>query len=471
MINPDTAYRFSDFCKYFFKDGVVALYHSLMMNVLYMSKNDYDKLSSLKTGITPTKLFESLEKEGEILQNLNNLLILKLVVPVQENEKEKMIKRIQEKLLGRPKIEMMYLLITDQCNLCCDYCFLNSHAPQKFKPKKMDAKTAIKAVDLFVSILEKQKSNDSNKEQDKVIHLYGGEPLTNWLVFQAVVNRVNQWKGESKVAKLIKLVTVTNGTLITPEKASYFKENEISVGISIDGLPEAADKHRIYPSGKGSFADTIKGYRCLIEADVETGISCTLVPENLEEFDKTKDCLLNEIGIKDGICFNILHNNLSIPLTAEYLCNASLAMINAFETLRKKGVYEERIMRKILPFIEKRLVPYDCGGCGQQLAISPEGEVGVCHDCLRSHKYIATTVNDKEFEPWNSEVFLEWSKRSPFNMPQCFDCEAIGLCGGGCPVNAELNFGSIWALDTRFCIHTKLTLEWMIWDQYSQMDK
>jgi len=56
-------------------------------------------------------------------------------------------------------------------------------------------------------------------------------------------------------------------------------------------------------------------------------------------------------------------------------------------------------------------------------------------------------------------------------MPQCFGCEAIGLCGGGCPINAELNFGSIWALDTRFCIHTKSTLEWMIWDQYFQMNE
>ena len=301
--------------------------------------------------------------------------------------------------------------------------------------------------------------------------LYGGEPLTNWSVFQAVANHVNQWKRKSKAARLVKLVTVTNGTLITPEKASYFKKNEISVGISIDGLPVAVDKHRVYQNGKSSFADIIRGYRYLVEADVETGISCTLVPENLEDFDKTKDYLLNEIGIKDGVCFNILHDNLSIPLTNEYLYRASLAMIKAFEVFRKEGIYEERIMRKVLPFVEKRLVPYDCGGCGQQLAVSPEGDVGTCHDCLRAHKYIATTVDNKEFAPWDNEVFLEWSRRSPFNMPQCFDCEAISLCGGGCPINAELNFGSIWALDTRFCVHTKLTLEWMIWDQYFQINK
>ena len=46
---------------------------------------------------------------------------------------------------------------------------------------------------------------------------------------------------------------------------------------------------------------------------------------------------------------------------------------------------------------------------------------------------------------------------------------ALGICGGGCPFQAEITTGSIWGLDERFCVHAKMTLEWLIWDLYSQM--
>ena len=64
-----------------------------------------------------------------------------------------------------------------------------------------------------------------------------------------------------------------------------------------------------------------------------------------------------------------------------------------------------------------------------------------------------------------SEI-AEWGHRSPLNMPQCFDCSAIGTCGGGCAYGAMLRNGSIWSLDDRFCVHSLKTLEWMIWDLY-----
>ena len=56
-------------------------------------------------------------------------------------------------------------------------------------------------------------------------------------------------------------------------------------------------------------------------------------------------------------------------------------------------------------------------------------------------------------------------------MPKCYECEALGICGGGCPANAKIVDGSIWEVDRRFCVHSKMTLEWLIWDQYSQMQK
>ena len=56
-------------------------------------------------------------------------------------------------------------------------------------------------------------------------------------------------------------------------------------------------------------------------------------------------------------------------------------------------------------------------------------------------------------------------------MEQCFSCEAIAICGGGCPASTELKTGSRWNIDERICPHSKLFLEWMIWDTYSHSEQ
>jgi len=62
----------------------------------------------------------------------------------------------------------------------------------------------------------------------------------------------------------------------------------------------------------------------------------------------------------------------------------------------------------------------------------------------------------------------EWNNRTPLNMPQCKNCAAIGICGGGCAYGAQLRNGSIWSVDDRFCNHSLSILEWVIWDIYKQ---
>jgi uncharacterized protein len=73
-------------------------------------------------------------------------------------------------------------------------------------------------------------------------------------------------------------------------------------------------------------------------------------------------------------------------------------------------------------------------------------------------------VRDPAFDPARDPVFLEWNKRTPLNIPECQGCYALGICGGGCPFNARKQYGTIWDIEERFCIHAKKTLEWLVWD-------
>ena len=80
-------------------------------------------------------------------------------------------------------------------------------------------------------------------------------------------------------------------------------------------------------------------------------------------------------------------------------------------------------------------------------------------------------VNDENFDILTNELYLEWNKRTPFLMPQCKTCQCLGICGGGCALCAYENGNSIFDLDEGFCIHSKMTLEFLIWDLFDAIRK
>ena len=125
-------------------------------------------------------------------------------------------------------------------------------------------------------------------------------------------------------------------------------------------------------------------------------------------------------------------------------------------------------MRKVRAMKRGVLHPFDCRATGAQLAISPDGLLGVCHEGVGCNNFFFGKVSQNfvfEKEP----LVKEWGRRSPLTMPQCFDCPSLGLCGGGCAYSAFLRHGTIWAVDDKFCKHSLAVLDWLIWDVYSRM--
>jgi len=326
----------------------------------------------------------------------------------------------------------------------------------------MSKETVKDALDFFTMM----KARYSDHSSDGFVHLYGGEPLDNLIGCFTAIEYVDKLKQCGKLPEGLKTIVVTNGTLITGEVAKIFKKYQVNVGISIDGPKVITDMYRKSRSGEGAYDRAIRGYTLLAEAGVPLGVSCTVVPELLDRKDELL-AFFSSLPHCQGISFNILLNNLGIKLNADYYNRAAAFTIEMFESLRDMGLYEERMIRKLSSYIQRSIMPYDCGVGGQQIAIGPSGKVSVCQDSLRNNEYNMTNIWDYEFNPLVSPVMNEWNRRSPLNMPQCITCPGLGICGGGCGINAKLSHGSIWDLDDRFCIHCTQTLQWLIWDEYA----
>ena len=265
--------------------------------------------------------------------------------------------------------------------------------------------------------------------------------------------------------------------MINDEALEVFHQVKPFISISLDGPAHLHDAARKDLGGNGTFARALAGYRQLQESGLEPGISCTISQANLQHIDEVTEFIL-EVLKPRGLGFNILLPQVNGRGGRDYDHElAAQQVIRAFKVFRQHGLYEDRMMRRVTPYIDKRVHLKDCLGVGGQLVLTPEGLIGPCQAFLGLDHFFPLKLDDlfgkissiKSDDIFQNSLFDEWRHRFPLNMKDCLDCFAIGVCGGGCPYAALVDFGSIWEIDQRICYQAKQIMEWMIWDTYEHL--
>lgn len=460
-------YRWTVFTHIFENGSVCALYNSLNLKPVFMAPEMVEAVKRFGDGAMFSEVIEYLPSEqSDKLKRLLPALDEAKILVDAEGTDDDIIQFFRDYHTGHPYVSIAYFILTDACNFGCKYCFVESRMPKGYRFRMMNAETVEKGLDFFCRLI---KLTPEFFEEEKTIVIYGGEPLMNNDALISLLESIQKRKQDGRLPKRTEISMVTNAALVTPEIARFLADYKVNVAVSIDGDEAATNSARQYKDGKPVFADVVRGFNILQESGANVGVSCTLSQKSVDDFDSTMETILERLKV-DSLGFNIVLSGNDYEVSEDYDVKAARAIIKAFETFRKRNVFEDRIMRKVDSFVKSELYAFDCGAAGGgQIVIAPDGQVGICHGYLGSRKHFATTVDDETFDPRNDPVFVEWSRRSPLNMDACRECPALGICGGGCPLNADFEEGSIWGLDKRFCVHCKTTLEWLIWDLYKQM--
>jgi len=449
--------QFSKWCHIFKRENISALVHSLTLSVVYVPTKELKCfMKDLESGgvIHDDYTFDLLNSQGFIVSSAE--------------ADELYFSEIYEKLRSDMTLELLYLLVTDGCNLKCSYCFEETPEITKtFKPSLMNSETVKRALDLFAS----QISLYGNPEKNKVIHLYGGEPLVNRSAVYDAIDYTKYLKSRGILPASCQLAIVTNGVLLNDEDAHRFADNKVIVGLSVDGPASITNRYRLPKKNDLIvFDEILRSFRILKKHGVSIGLSVTLTPDAVNDFDNfLKFFTEGEFSQVDGVSLNLLHYNPNIFLPDDYYQKAVACQIKAFEVFRRLGIYEERMMRKVRSFVNQEPMYADCGVVGRQLVIAPDGRIGVCQDFVKPRKYFPCSVYDSSHNNLLETLFNEWKDRTPFNMSQCLNCPALAFCGGGCPASAELKTGNRYNLDERACYHSKQVLEWLVWDAFEQL--
>ena len=448
--------RLSKWSHVFEREGTIAILNSLTMDVAYLGKSDYALLVSAIGDSSPIdpSLSTVLREQGMMVED--------------SADEDVALRSLRDRLKSELTVDLLYLLLTDACNLRCRYCFEDApDRSENFRPQQMTDETIVRSIDLFAAVT----SRFGNHDKRKIIHLYGGEPLLNKAGVRRSIETVRSLKTNGGLPTDVAMTIVTNGTKVTQEDAALFAENGVTVGLSLDGPPDITDLYRIRRKSGVPVSELVaKAFDILKKNGVKVGLSVTMTPEAIERFDEFLEFFTKgRFGAADGISLNLLHYTPHVRFPDDYYTKALACQIKAFQRFREIGMYEERVMRKARAFADQQPIYADCGIVGNQLVIAPDGLVGVCQDYVKPRKYFPCSV----YEPVDHAVLIEslfagWRDRSPFYMGQCHGCFALGICGGGCPASAEQKTGLATNIDERACFHSKQILEWLIWDAYAQ---
>ncbi|MPM33299.1 7-carboxy-7-deazaguanine synthase [bioreactor metagenome] len=420
-----------------------SLYNSLFLKPVFLSNDEYSVIKmnwKEKNCDGLSQYFQNVFEENKIIVN--------------ESADEKVLKKLRS--VSQPEAYVAFFIVSECCNLRCKYCFIDD-CYINMKEKMMSIDTCEKSIQYYKHILETNKCDNEN-----FIMIYGGEPLTNPAVVKYLVERINSLKKNGDLPANIKVNITTNGTMLNENWIRFFKNNDVSITVSLDGDRDSNDQ-RVYENGSETFDDVIQECKQIKKEGVKLFLSITLTDNTIKSFDKVMN-LIDELDV-DGLGFNPLIPK-KYSINEEYGKKVGIFLTSAFSHLRTKKIWDARVMPKVKAYVESRIYLYDCAvTSGSQLTFLPNGTIASCHAMVDYPEYNLCTLDD-DFS-YAKPKLLEWCNRMPINNEKCLSCIALGLCGGTCPSISLHANKSITEMDDVSCIYNRAIVEWLIQDTCS----
>lgn len=336
--------------------------------------------------------------------------------------------------------------MTKACNLKCQHCY--AHATAGPAPAELTTAQAKAMID------------DLSQYGAPVILFSGGEPLMRPDLPQLA---------RYAVAKGMRAVISTNGTLINADKAKELKDIGLSyVGVSLDGMRPMHDKFRGVP---GAFDDALAGIRNCLAAGLKVGLRFTVFKHNAPEVPAVFD-LLEKEGIPRVCFYHLVYAGRGSRLIDEDLDHAGTRALLDLIMDRSKALFDKGQAPEVLtvdnhadgPYVYLRLLREDPARAAEVLKLLQWNEGnssgrgigcvswdGAVHpDQFWRHLTVGNVTQRPFSQIWTDPaqpVLSKLKDKRPHLKGRCVDCRWLDICGGNFRVRAEAAYGDLWADD------------------------
>ena len=216
--------QFSKYAHFFeVGDGSIGVFHSLLVRTVFLSQHEKAAIDAYLT--------EGRALNNEVQETADYLYSNYYLVSSKEEDEE--LHRQCVEMIYPPAISNAYIVVTENCNFNCKYCFISDIVSANDKNKVMSKEVAKASVELLQRTYERQQH-----DYDKTITFYGGEPLLNFEIIRYFMQEVNNVKAAAYWPDDVKYAIITNGSLLTKTHIDFLRQHNIALSISYD-----VDKH------------------------------------------------------------------------------------------------------------------------------------------------------------------------------------------------------------------------------------
>lgn len=169
------------------------------------------------------------------------------------------------RITGPQAFNLMIKPAGSLCNLDCHYCYyLDKAEIYGGREPKMSLEMLEKLTREFI---------DANAAPEVTFNWHGGEPLVMGLDFY---KKAVEFQKKYASGKTVRNTLQTNAVLVNRDWASFFRDNDFLIGVSVDGPEDIHDKYRKDKGGQPTFRRVIRGIETLYSSGVQYNTMTTV---------------------------------------------------------------------------------------------------------------------------------------------------------------------------------------------------
>ena len=376
------------------KNGYTQIYSPSSNSTLMVKNSLYNKLKELYDKYKSDEIDEYDETYVNIKNKEEYDVLIKNRIICEDNE------WLENKYRAfDPKLKIIYLHVTQECNLRCTYCYAKNNLG---KDMMMNENASRK----YIDILEQ-------KGVKKVV-LTGGEPLLNPDI-EKIVEYIKK--------KGIYVSLLTNGTLLSKHMRMFYDIDDCIVSLDVEGSMQR----------KGISADRVFSELLSIPHDLRRKVSIRSVISKGEELQIEE--MRNKVE-KDGFHY------IFIPRLPN--CIEELRLFPNLDLIDEPKELMES-MRMIR-----------CGAATAELAIDWNGDIYPCQNLMRKEHRISN-LNKSNWEEHLQTSNLRKTLREAhvLNIEKCKECDVRFICGSGCRAISYNMYETYYHCIDFYCEHFK----------------
>ena len=292
-----------------------------------------------------------------------------------------------------------------------------------------------------------------------LLTFFGGEPLLHLPLMRRIAAYA---RSEAiRLQRRLRMVVVTNGTLLEEEAADFLVENDVYVGVSLDGCQAAHDATRVLADGGPTYDRVVRNVRAYLERGEGPGLRVVAVidPANVDHLAGSLDALL-DLGVRN-VAMNINYEAEWDEDARERFSEGITALGTRYMAAHRHGVpfTLQLLDDKIITHLQGG---YTCAdrcdfGC-EEAAVAPSGRLYPCERLVGEDDRDDLVIGhvDTGIDASRRDALIATKNQT---RQDCAECALLGRCMHWCGCVNHALTGSVGEVSGLLCWFEQQVIE------------